>query len=113
MGLVKTYSEALEKLIVEKLIPNAAPEPWQSFRDTELWTIDVNDILEANLENLKKIFAVFFSAVKKFVTFEDVLNLFMRMCPLDLNEKDLQFCFSMSKMAVTSEPASYKNYNIM
>ena len=29
--------------------------PWQQFRDEELWTIDVNDVFEANLEGINKI----------------------------------------------------------
>ena len=48
-GQVSTYSEALEKMINEKIIPFAQPEPWQGFRDEQLWCIEVNDILEANL----------------------------------------------------------------
>ena len=30
--------------------------PWQDFRDTQLWTYEVNDILEANLKALKKLY---------------------------------------------------------
>ena len=50
-----TYSQSLEKLIEEKLRPYDH-EPWQAFRDKHLWTIEVNDILEANLKNLEKIY---------------------------------------------------------
>ena len=54
--LVKSYAEATEKLITECLLPNFHPEPWQEWRDKELWTIDVNDLFESNLENLKRIY---------------------------------------------------------
>jgi hypothetical protein len=30
--------------------------PWQLFRDTELWTLEVNDLLEANLSGLDKLY---------------------------------------------------------
>jgi hypothetical protein len=60
-------------MIVEKILPHAQPDPWQGFRDEQLWCIDVNDILEANLENLKKIYQIHFTSVKKFLTFDDVL----------------------------------------
>ena len=88
-------------------------EPWQGFRDNELWTIDVNDILEANLENLKKIYANYFSSVKKFITYDDVLSMCTKECDLDIPEKDIQQCFVMSKMAVTNEVINYKQYQIM
>ena len=31
-GIVKTFSEATERLITECLIPNFVGEPWQEFR---------------------------------------------------------------------------------
>lgn len=30
--------------------------PWQDFRDQHLWTFEVNDILEANLKGLKRLY---------------------------------------------------------
>lgn len=88
-GQVKSYSEALEKLIAEKLIPLAQPEPWQAFRDNQLWTIEVNDILEANLENLKKIYSSYFNSVKKFMLYVEALGMATRDCQLDISEKDV------------------------
>jgi hypothetical protein len=43
-------------MINENLIKHANPEPWQQFRDQELWTLEVNDVMEANLENLKAVY---------------------------------------------------------
>ncbi len=34
--------------------------------------MDVSDILEANLDNIRKIFSTYFSSVKKFMTYEDI-----------------------------------------
>ena len=70
--------------------------------------IDVNDILEANLENLNKIYRTYFTSVKKYIVFEDVVALFTRDCALNISESDLLFCFGMSKMAVSNEPANFK-----
>ena len=64
-GVCESYSTALEKLITENILPHAQQEPWQKFRDDVLWTIDVNDILEANLENIKKIYNTYTGAHKK------------------------------------------------
>jgi hypothetical protein len=47
---VQTYAEALQKLLETNIFNKYEPPfAWQKFRDTELWTLDVNDILEANL----------------------------------------------------------------
>jgi hypothetical protein len=48
--------EGFSKLLNEHIFPNANPPPWQEFRDELLWTIEVNDVLEANLEGIKKIY---------------------------------------------------------
>ena len=63
--IVKSYPEATEKLIVECIIPNFIPDPWQEFRIKQLWTIDVNDLLEANLENLNKIYKHYLTPTKQ------------------------------------------------
>jgi hypothetical protein len=70
-----------------------------------LWTIDVNDILEANLVSLKKIYERYFTSVKKHLILDDVISIFS---PLEIPEKDLTFCFAMSKMTVTNEALNYK-----
>jgi hypothetical protein len=49
-GVVATYSEALEKFLYTDIFSKYEPPfTWQKFRETEVWTLDVNDILEANL----------------------------------------------------------------
>ena len=70
--IIKTYPEAVEKLLTECIIPNFTAEPWQEFRDKELWTIDVNDLLEANLENLTKIYRHYLTPTKKALSLDDV-----------------------------------------
>lgn len=77
--------------------------PWQEFRDKHLWTVDVNDVLEANLEGLRKVYAVFFDPRKKFMSMSDALDLMIRLTPLALTEKDAFFCYGMSKMTVANE----------
>jgi len=51
-GVCNTYSEALEKIVKENVFANYKPAPWQEFRDRELYTVEVNDVLEANLKGL-------------------------------------------------------------
>ena len=50
-GITNTYAEGFEKLrhyLVQR-------HPWQEFRDERLWTLEVNDVMEANIEGLKKV----------------------------------------------------------
>ena len=54
-GICSKIHNALELLINDHVLPFSNPGPWQEFRDKILWTIDVNDLFHANLENLKKI----------------------------------------------------------
>ena len=61
---MNTYAEATEKLIKDCVIPNFVPEPWQEFRDKELWTIDVNNLLVSNLENLENVYGRFRTPTK-------------------------------------------------
>ena len=51
-GKTLTFSSGLQALITEHVLPYAKVFPWQSFRQEQLWTIDVNDLLEANLKSL-------------------------------------------------------------
>lgn len=66
-----TFAEGLEKLLTEYILKNFTPDSWQDFRNKELWTIDVNDLYEANLENCRKVWTYYHTSVKKFMTLED------------------------------------------
>eukprot|EP00349_Pseudokeronopsis_sp_Brazil_P006027 CAMPEP_0202967230 /NCGR_PEP_ID=MMETSP1396-20130829/12024_1 /ASSEMBLY_ACC=CAM_ASM_000872 /TAXON_ID= /ORGANISM="Pseudokeronopsis sp., Strain Brazil" /LENGTH=291 /DNA_ID=CAMNT_0049692037 /DNA_START=293 /DNA_END=1165 /DNA_ORIENTATION=+ len=67
-GLAANYSDALQKLLSTNIFPAVQPAPWQEWREQELWTIDVNDLLEANLEGLKKVFSYYFDPRKKYMS---------------------------------------------
>ena len=51
-NLVPSVLEALKLVIDKYMKPNFKPLPWQSFRDVELWTIEVNDVFETNLDGI-------------------------------------------------------------
>ena len=49
-GQASTYAEAFEKLLSWNIFNKYdMPCSWQGFRENELWTLEVNDTLEANL----------------------------------------------------------------
>jgi len=111
-GICGSHSESLKKLLDEHILPNANPSPWQEFRDEQLWTMEVNDTLEANLDGLKKVYGYYFEPRKKYMTMTDAMNLMMRETALNLIEKDATFCYGMCKMTCVKETedssASYK-----
>ena len=63
--------------------------------------------------NLTKIFNGYFTAVKKYVTFEDIIDMVCKVCQMNISEMDVLFAFGMSKMAVTNEVLDTKRYTVM
>ena len=56
-GTEKSISYALMKLMQSHILPMASQSlPLQSWRDDELWTLEVNDLLEVNLRGIKKLY---------------------------------------------------------
>lgn len=109
-GICATYEEAMSKLLEEHIFPYANPDPWQEFRDELLWTIDVNDVLEVNLEGLKKVYTNYHEPRKKFMTMADALSLMMKDTTLGLIEKDAIYCYGMCKMSVILEQDNMWQY---
>lgn len=109
-GVCSTYEEAMQKLLEEHIFPYANPEPWQEFRDELLWTIDVNDVLEVNLDGLRKVYSFFHEPRKKYMTMQDALNLMIKDTNLALAEKTAIFCYGMCKMSVILEQENMWQY---
>ena len=55
-GVFDDYVEALEHFFTE-VLPRYEPQmkPWHEFRLDELWALEVNDLLSANLDALRKL----------------------------------------------------------
>jgi hypothetical protein len=50
-----TYAGALNRLIHKKFIPNLDKvdfEPWQEMREDYIWTLEMDDLLRANIEGI-------------------------------------------------------------
>jgi len=48
------------------------------WRETELWTYDVNEMLSANLEAIRKVYASFLFGLKKCMNKDDCINLMVK-----------------------------------
>jgi len=61
----------------ECIRPNVKPEiyNWQSWRDQYLWTLEINDLLQANLDSLKLVHNYYITPTQKYMTFKDGINL--------------------------------------
>eukprot|EP00347_Sterkiella_histriomuscorum_P002614 403367462 len=109
-GICPTYAEGLNKLLNEHIFPYSKPDPWQEFRDEELWTMDVNDVMEANLEGIKKVYSFYWEPRKKFMTQADTMNLMLRDSALGLIDKEANYCYGMCKMSVILESVDCWQY---
>ena len=79
------------------------PDYWQGFRDTHLWCIEVNDVLEANLSQLEFIYKGFTNQNKKWPELDDMMELCLKNSPCGVSEMEVKFCFGMCKMTVVVE----------
>ena len=61
-----TYAEAFSLMIEVLVTPSVNKlHEWQTFRDRRLWTLEVNDLMEANLSSLQKLYNFVGDGVKK------------------------------------------------
>ena len=73
----------------------------------------MNDVLEANLEGIKKIYNFYQEPRKKFMTQVDAMNLMIRDTQLGIGEKEATFCYGMCKMSVVFEQENMGQYRIL
>ena len=98
-----TRAEAVEKLLTEVLLKNYQWEPWQEFRDNFCYTLEVNDVLEANIDGIEGLMRYYHQPRKAWMTRKDVVNLFSKDSMALIPEKVVVQCFGMSKMTVVNE----------
>lgn len=54
-----SLATATRRFLRDEVLTYGKLEPWQEFRDNQLWTLPVNDLLEANLEGLRSVGGLF------------------------------------------------------
>ena len=58
-GMETTYAGALNRLINKKFVPNLDKidfGPWQEMREDYIWTLEMDDLLRANIEGIQKVY---------------------------------------------------------
>ena len=95
---------------------------WQEFRDVKLWTLEIDDLFKANLENLKDLYQKYavrqpprlfeededgespkVPVRKALMSMQDALDFMMVESGLNLTLKEAVQCYGMSKMTVIKE----------
>lgn len=102
-GIEKTFSKAAERVIKQNMKKFDETEEWQGFRDDVLWKIPVHDLLEPNIPGLRKVYESFFEPRKRYMNMKDCVDLFTNNTDLLPLDKDVQYCFGMSKMTYATE----------
>lgn len=66
-GICGTVHESCKKMLTEFIIPNTiAPMEGQSFRDKQLWTLELDDLFKANKSSIKLVYKTFATNGKLF-----------------------------------------------
>jgi len=131
-GLAKTVHESCERLLAQFIVPNTIEHmEWQEFRDQQLWTLEVDDLLKANLpaiDALFKKFATNGTAKAKTLHKDDVIRMWaaaFHQRPRDFGQPSLTtqvlankdklavVAYSLSKMTIQDEMRDFDNYNRM
>jgi len=87
-GICSTYAESLKALIKQCILPNFKGYEWQGWRSKELWTMEINDILYANLDSLKRVYGHYFTPKTRWLTYQDAIAMVCRDSPVQLADKE-------------------------
>lgn len=103
--IIKKMDEAIVSLIDNYIVKNIGDlEKWQKLRQELFWTLPVNDILFANLKELRSIYNFYLKREKKWMDKNECIEMMTKMFrDISVNYKIAQRCFTMSKMTLVDE----------
>lgn len=117
-GACETLDEALNNLIEKNIKPSWGDSLWHQTRVTKFWTCEINDLLEANIEGIKRVFTLFWDlkAVnkKKWMEIREADYFLTQSMPdLKLTVNTARRCYFYSKMSCIDEQTNVASYNKM
>ena len=112
-GALKTYHEAVQLVLDGFIKPNFKPMPWQQFRDDELWTLEVNDVFETNLDGIMRLHQCYMTPTQRYMSDKDATNLLTKDGNLDLTYTQAKYCLSFCKMPIKDECADFEKYRVL
>ena len=71
-------SDALKMFMRKDIRPNAKEiqEKWQGFRQNQMWSIEVNEMLEANMKHIIRLMEAFHQPRAKYLELRDAVAIF-------------------------------------
>ena len=110
-GLKPDTITAVKTLINDVLKPTYDNYIWMGWRKEKLWTLEVDDVLKANMTALTKVYKFYFISLKrKTLLLEDCVSIFTSEVELDLLPEQIEQCWGLSKMTVNNDIKQRKNY---
>lgn len=104
-----TAAQAVE-LLIEDLLSKYVPQPWQEFRDQQLWTHAVDCLFKVNSDSLALVYREMFPKTIKDHPIDTFTDLLHNKAALGISKQEVQFCFGMSKMTVKDEIEQRQEY---
>lgn len=104
-------ADATKLLITNNLLRFDQSQPWDAWRQKELYTCEVNDLMDPNIPGLKKVYDKYLEPRKKHMDQRDAISLFREETNLIHQEADVMYCFGMSKMTCILESKDSERQN--
>ena len=70
----------------------------------------MNDVLEANLDGIRKLHNAYFTPTQKFMSDKDAINMLTKDALVDLTYQQGKYCLSFSKMPIKDEIGEFEKY---
>ena len=71
--LEPNYISSFKRLLMDSIIPNTDLYQWHPWRKKMLWTIEIDDVLKANQENLWRVYRRYFTPKRKYMALSDAI----------------------------------------
>ena len=77
---------------------------WKAFRHSEIWTLDMHDIIKTNLDAMTKLYGTMLTLTKKYANLDDINKLFFfNMSYLNLSDYNIKVSYSNCKFSIIEE----------
>ena len=97
--IVPTMSEALEKILLENVLPNGNIKMDSvRWREAFLWNLGVDDLLKANMEGLKLVFDHLKKYGNRFITLKSLLEYIESLKTIPVSVETVTLAYAFSKM---------------
>lgn len=111
-ALPVTPGEKLKKLLNEHIFPYAQTSQAEYFRHDKLYTLEVNDVFEANYNQIQTLFVKYREKSGRWLAI-DGLNRMLLKAQIEIPDKDLRQLFAYSKMSVLDEMENNDSFDRM